>query len=59
MKTEVSIDVVLIRGEVRCVYLNDYRIVGSKPYVAENPKYISFTTTEEEISNQFKKEESK
>ncbi len=29
----------------RCVYLNDYRIAGGKPYVSENIPQHSFTIT--------------
>lgn len=29
----------------RCVYLNDFRIAGSKPYVSENLPQHSFTIT--------------
>lgn len=30
------IEVVLVKGEIRCIYLNDYRIVGSKAYHSES-----------------------
>ncbi len=29
----------------RCVYVNDHRIAGAKPYVSENLLQHSFTTT--------------
>lgn len=33
----------------RCVYINDYRVAGGKPYVSENLPQHSFTINEDEI----------
>ena len=33
----------------RCVYLNDYRIAGGKPYVSEGLPEHSFTITVQDI----------
>jgi hypothetical protein len=33
----------------RCVYLNDHRIAGSKPYVSENLSQHSFMVSIDEI----------
>jgi hypothetical protein len=50
MKTKIHVlDVVLINGQCRCVYLDEYRIAGSKPYVSENPLYVSFKITTEDL----------
>lgn len=39
---EDVIEVVIIGGRVRCIYLNDYRIAGSKPYVSEAQGITTF-----------------
>lgn len=51
-----KIEVVLISGKVRCLYVNDYRVVGSKPYAYENPEYVSFDVPAGEIRGQLKRE---
>lgn len=33
----------------RCVYINDYRVVGGKPYVSENLPSHSFKCTVKDI----------
>ena len=33
----------------RCVYVNDTRVAGNKPYVSENLPQWSFTVDEDEI----------
>lgn len=33
----------------RCVYVNDHRVAGKKPYVSENLPQWSFTVDEDEI----------
>lgn len=34
-----SLTIVRIGGKFRCIYLNDYRIIGGKPYVSEGGDY--------------------
>lgn len=34
--------VVTIKNKVRCVYINNYRIVGVKPYVSEGGEYKDY-----------------
>lgn len=38
-------------GAVRCVYLNDYRIVGSKPYASEELPFRDFKVTLADLEN--------
>ena len=37
----------------RCVYMNDYRVAGSKPYVSENLPHQTFRATLEDILDAF------
>lgn len=50
-----TLEVVVIDGRVRCIYLNDYRIVGSKPYVTENQTVTKFTVPNGNIRGQLKR----
>lgn len=43
------IEVVIILGQVRCVYLNDRRIAGSKPYASEAQYVTTFKVPVGEI----------
>lgn len=47
MTRPIPIDLTIV-GK-RCVYLNDYRIAGGKPYVSENLPQHSFEVTVEDI----------
>ncbi|MNO13208.1 hypothetical protein D3C76_28370 [compost metagenome] len=49
------LEVVVIKNEVRCVYLNGYRIVGSKPYVSEPQTTTRFEVPAGEIRQQLKR----
>lgn len=45
-KTDVEVQVVMNRdGTIRCIYLNNFRIIGGKPYVSENLAYKTFTVS--------------
>ncbi|UNM96048.1 hypothetical protein MMG00_12740 [Ignatzschineria rhizosphaerae] len=48
MSKRVEIDVI----DDRCIYINDYRIAGSKPYVSENLKSTNYITTTDRILDQ-------
>ncbi len=37
----------------RCVYINDYRVAGSKPYVSENLPHQTFRANLEDILDAF------
>ena len=37
----------------RCVYINDYRVAGSKPYASENLPQYAFTATISDILDAF------
>lgn len=50
-----TLEVVVIDGKVRCIYLNDYRIVGSKPYASERQSTTKFTVPNGEIRQQLKR----
>lgn len=52
---EDVIEVVIIGGKVRCIYLNDYRIAGSKPYVSENGSVETFKVPLGEIRRNLKR----
>jgi len=41
----------------RCVYLNNYRIAGSKPYVSENLPHWIFRTSIEDVLAAFSLDE--
>jgi hypothetical protein len=41
----------------RCVYVNDYRICGSKPYVSENLPWHDFTTSMGDVLSAFREED--
>lgn len=45
--------IVVIQGVVRCVCVNNYRLVGDKPYVSEGSKYKQFVFTLESLQNAF------
>lgn len=49
------IEVVVIDGKVRCIYLNDYRIVGSKPYVSEQQHITKLAIPNGEIRRLLKR----
>lgn len=53
--TNDVIEVVMIGGKVRCVYLNDFRIVGSKPWADERQKIERFEVPAGEILKQLKR----
>ena len=52
---EITVDVV----GTRCIYLNNYRIVGGKPYVSENLPSRSMKLTVRDALNAFKEDELK
>lgn len=52
---EDVIEVVIICGKVRCIYLNDYRIAGSKPYVTEHGSVETFKVPIGEIRRNLKR----
>lgn len=41
----------------RCVYVNDYRIAGSKPYVSENLPSHDFKTTLRKVLDAFTRDQ--
>jgi len=45
-----DIEIVLIRGEVRCVYINGYRVAGPKPYVSEDCRTKMFPISDEDMA---------
>lgn len=45
--TDEKIEVVVVGR--RCVYINDYRVVGGKPYFSENLPEHSFDATPKDI----------
>lgn len=47
--------VVRIGGELRCVYVNDYRLVGERPYVSEVGEYEKLEFTLEGLRKAFPK----
>lgn len=52
---EDVIEVVVIGGRVRCVYLNDFRVAGSKPYASERQSITRFKVPVGEIRAQLKR----
>ncbi len=52
MKT-FECQVVTIKKRVRCVYINNYRIVGSKPYVSEGGEHQNFEFTLDALRSAF------
>ena len=48
-----DLTVVLDKKHVRCVYLNNFRIVGSKPYISENLEYKHHEFTIEDLRRAF------
>lgn len=50
-----TIEVVFIDGKFRCLYLNDQRIVGSKPYVSERQQITKLTLPNGEIRRHLKR----
>lgn len=57
--TEDTLEVVRVGGVVRCIYLNDFRIAGSKPYASENPVYTTFKVPVGEIRQHLKRKSRK
>lgn len=51
----LKLDVVVIKGRVRCVYINDYRVVGGKPYAAEHPQFQTFDVEVDSLKVAMKK----
>jgi len=47
--TEFLLSVVRIGGGIRCVYVNNHRIVGAKPYVSENGVSTDFKFTLDDL----------
>lgn len=45
--------IVTIKGHLRCVYLNDFRLVGSKPHVSEGGKYKDLAFTLDDLRRAF------
>lgn len=52
---EDTIEVVVIGGKVRCVYLNDFRIAGSKPWADETQKVTTYKIENGEIRKHLKR----
>lgn len=48
-----SLTVVSIKNVIRCVYVNDYRLVGSKPYYSEGGEYKKLEFTFEDLQKAF------
>lgn len=45
------------KNKIRCIYVNDHRIVGDKPYVSENLPFIDKNTTVGKVLKAFSIEE--
>lgn len=56
--SEDIIEVIVIDGRVRCVYLNEFRVVGSKPYVTEHQSVTRFKIPAGEIRKHLKRRSS-
>lgn len=52
---EDVIEVVVIGGKVRCIYLNNFRIAGSKPWADEQQKVTTFKVEAGEIRQHLKR----
>ena len=52
MKT-FTMTVVTINNRLRCVYVNNYRLVGSKPYVSEGGDYKKMEFTLDNLRSAF------
>ena len=50
---QYHLSVCRIRSDIRCVYVNDYRIVGAKPYVSENFQTHNFNFTLTDLQKAF------
>ena len=48
-----ELTIVTIKNKFRCVYLNNYRIVGSKPYFSEGGEYKDYEFTIDELRAAF------
>lgn len=62
---EIELQIVWEAGggqKIRCIYLNDYRVIGSKPYVSENLAHTIHKIKLRELANAigylFKQEQS-
>lgn len=53
--SEDVLEVVVIGGKVRCIYLNNFRIVGSKPWADEPQKVTTFKVEAGEIRQHLKR----
>lgn len=49
----IPLDVVFNRDgkNIRCVYINNYRIVGAKPYVSENLPVHHYQLSQEDLAS--------
>lgn len=52
---EDIVEVVVIDGKVRCIYINNYRVAGSKPFVSEKQTTESFKVPAGEIRSHLKR----
>ncbi len=43
MSKKFKLTTVRIGSKIRCVYINDFRIVGNKPWISENQISEDFT----------------
>lgn len=50
---EIPLTVIIIKNKLRCIYINDYRIVGEKPYVSEGGTYINLDFTLDDLRTAF------
>jgi hypothetical protein len=48
-----KLTIVRIKDKFRCIYLNDYRIIGSKPYVSEGGEYKNYDFTLDDLRTAF------
>ncbi len=53
MTHKYQLTIVTIEKRLRCIYLNDYRIIGSKPYVSEGGDYDNHEFTLEDLRHAF------
>lgn len=53
--SEDIVDIVIVGGKVRCIYVNDHRIAGSKPYVSESQTTTTFKVPAGEIRKHLKR----
>lgn len=52
-ETTFKLTVVTIKNRLRCVYVNDFRLVGGKPYVSEGGDYKNMEFTLDDLRNAF------